>query len=93
MAEQPFERGRMFWRSDEEVIYVLLSDGAYVERGDAWVGPAEYACVADAPSGLLQPKRGFGLVWCSAGGLRDDVGWALEEEKLYSDIIQNSNTV
>lgn len=88
LAEQSFERGRMFWIGSQGRIHLLLSDGRYFWRGDAWVGPAEYACSAAPPAGLVQPKRGFGLIWCSESGLRDLIGWGLEDEWGYQTLYQ-----
>ena len=89
MAEQPFERGHMFWRSDLSMIYVLNSAAGYLSASDFWVGPAEYSCEANPPAGLLQPKRGFGLVWCSMPKQREALGWALEEERGFRGALQN----
>ena len=40
----------------------------------------EASCLVSAPSGLSQPVRGFGLVWCRETGVREMVGWAMESE-------------
>jgi len=88
LAEQPFEGGRMFWRSDLRQIYVLTAVGNYFIREDAWVGPEEYACAGNPPAGLVKPKRGFGLIWCSEDEIRKQVGWGLEEERGYRGVLQ-----
>jgi hypothetical protein len=86
-AEQAFDNGRMFWREDELLIYVVYEQG---ERAgtfqlfrDDWVEEEdpEYSCAATPPLDRLQPKRGFGLVWCKLGASEAAVGWALEEEE------------
>lgn len=63
-AMQPFERGRMFWREEGRVIFVLFEDGHWQEWPDAW---SEVQPVSDvalvAPPGRLQPVRGFGKLW------------------------------
>ena len=88
LAEQPFEGGRMFWRSDLQQIYALTAAGSYFVREDSWVGPEEYACAGDPPAGLIKPKRGFGLIWCSEAAIREQVGWGLEEERGYRGVLQ-----
>jgi len=90
-AEQPFERGRMLWRADRLLIYVLGADGRYQAIGDAWVGPAETICEANPPAGLLHPRRGFGLVWCSNPDIRKQLGFGLEAERGYPAIVQETS--
>jgi hypothetical protein len=87
-AEQPFDKGRMFWREDELLIYVAYEQGPLagtfqVFRDDWEEVDDEYSCAATPPLGRLQPKRGFGLVWCKLGGSEAAIGWALEEEVGY----------
>ena len=84
-AEQAFDYGRMFWRQDNLFIYVVYEKGAlagtYQLFFDVWEeGDPDYACVATPPADRLQPKRGFGVVWCDLGGPAAAIGWALEEE-------------
>lgn len=88
MAEQPFQHGLMFWRGDVRQIYVLWGDGGYMAVADAWTGPEEYACQAPAPAGMVQPKRGFGLVWCTYPEVRGRLGWGLEPERGYRAVLQ-----
>ena len=87
-AEQAFDNGHMFWREDNRYIYVVYEQGAlsgtYQVFEDEWEeGDPEFSCVATAPADLVQPKRGFGLVWCELGGPEADIGWGLEEEAGY----------
>lgn len=83
MARQPFERGSMIWRADRRVIYVLYPDGRWQAFDDTW---AESMPESDAsitpPAGLVQPLRGFGLVWrTKLGGPGAAIGWATEPEQ------------
>ena len=81
VAEQPFERGDMFWREADRTVFVLFDDGQWLSFADYWQeGMAEYACQAAAPAGWLLPKRGFGLVWCNEKGIKEGLGWATAEE-------------
>jgi len=80
-AIERFERGVMLWREDQRMIYVLSSDGVWRKVADAWIeGMPQYACADVPPAGLVKPQRGFGIVWCTAAGMKSLVGWALEEE-------------
>jgi serine/threonine-protein kinase len=84
-AEQVFDNGHMFWRQDNDHVYVVYEkgglSGTYQFFVDLWSeGDPEYSCVASPPPGRLQPKRGFGAAWCQLGGLSAAIGWALAEE-------------
>jgi hypothetical protein len=84
-AEQPFENGHMFWREDNNDIYVIYEAGSlagtFQTFPDAWSeGDPVYACAATPPAGRYQPIRGFGIVWCNLGGPNVAIGWGLEEE-------------
>jgi YVTN family beta-propeller protein len=82
MAEQIFERGHMVWREADRTIFVFYSDGVWRSVPDRWQdGMPEIGCAATAPSGLQQPKRGFGLVWCTEAGVKEGLGWAVGEEQ------------
>ncbi|HFD38987.1 MAG TPA: serine/threonine protein kinase [Anaerolineae bacterium] len=85
-AEQAFEYGHMFWRQDNDRAYVVYESGSrsgtYESPNITWqegVDP-EYSCAASPPPGKVQPKRGFGKVWCSLGGPSAAIGWGLGEE-------------
>lgn len=84
-AEQVFDAGHMFWRQDNDTAYVIYEQGSqlgsYQAFTGAWSeGDPEYSCVASPPSGKIQPKRGFGAVWCQLGGPSAAIGWGLAEE-------------
>lgn len=86
MAEQAFERGYMVWREADRSIFVLYGDGAWRSFSDHWLeGMPELGCEATPPSGLQQPKRGFGLVWCTEPGVKEGLGWAVDEEQGYTN--------
>jgi hypothetical protein len=78
---QEYEHGWMFWRGPKTTIYAGKADASYTIYADEWTSSLpERACDYPAPSGLLQPKRGFGLVWCNNGELRTAIGFATIEE-------------
>lgn len=89
LVQQSFQKGFMFWR-DTRQIYVVstsaIQQNASVDT--LWVvtdGWNEGMPASDAsfspPEGLLQPVRGFGLVWRSNQPMRDTLGWALAGEQ------------
>jgi hypothetical protein len=78
-AYQPFERGFMVWASDNEEILAFVAGGDVFAYTDEWRGePLDID--DDPPPGLVQPVRGFGLVWAGDPQLRAALGWALTEE-------------
>jgi hypothetical protein len=86
-AEQPFQHGRMFWRSDTDQVYVLYNDSRtfQIESDPHVEGDPEDACpeIGVAPPGLVKPVRGFNRQWCNIPGVRDTLGWGLESERAY----------
>ncbi len=84
-AEQPFDNGHMFWRQDNDRVYVVHEQGALSGSWQTFVdiwseGDPEYSCSASPPPGKIQPKRGFGAAWCNLGGESAAIGWGLQEE-------------
>ena len=81
-AYQPMERGMMFWSEGRDSILMLANDGRWTEVLDDWdESKPELSCAATPPEGLIQPKRGFGLAWCSQPAMRDALGFALVIEE------------
>jgi hypothetical protein len=84
MADQIFENGRMFWREDEQAIYVLHRDNTWEVFADTFVeGEAESDPSLTAPANRVQPIRGFGKVWREQPALRERLGWATAREVGY----------
>ncbi len=86
VAEQLFQRGRMFWVQPTGQIWVLALTG---EGRGAWtIYPDTYEDGTDPevdaalvpPDGLLQPQRGFGKLWRTNQDVRDALGWATTPE-------------
>jgi len=86
---QPFERGYMFWRYDTKRIYVLREDGAYADYPDVWDQVSPIPSQGSPPAGRLAPVRGFGYLWSSNEGVRDRLGWAVEEERGFCARVQS----
>jgi len=84
-SEQAFQNGHMFWRSDVDAIYVVYEQGGLSGTAqafqDIWEdGDPVYSCAASPPPGLVQPKLGFGAVWCQLGAASAPIGWGLSPE-------------
>lgn len=86
---QQFEHGWMFWRGPTTAIYIGKADNTYSVLVDEWNSSLpERACDYPAPSGMMQPKRGFGLVWCTNDDLRTVIGFASAEEFPAQAVVQ-----
>jgi hypothetical protein len=90
MVTEPFERGSMFWRGDTRLIYVLSTSGQFWQMADSWTESIPASDPAySPPGGLIQPVRGFGLVWRSNQPIRDALGWATLSEAQYDGFWQD----
>ncbi|MFN8496937.1 MAG: hypothetical protein U0641_03710 [Anaerolineae bacterium] len=89
-AVEEFERGFMFYRQDNGLIYALYNDGTAQVFQDSWRdGDAEYSCPDVSQSKTPPtPRRGIGKVWCNESGVRDKLGLAKGDEQGYSRPIQ-----
>ncbi len=92
LVYQPFERGRMFWRNTGQ-IYVLQPNASIVIVGDSWQEgmPASDDAYVPPSENLLQPVRGFGLVWRSNETIRNNIGWATQGESPIPSFWQSFN--
>jgi hypothetical protein len=96
-AEQPFERGHMFWSKDGRLYLATIGHESgswqiFTEDSSPWKeGMPQASCDVQVPPGLVQPIRGFGGLWCAHQGLREQIGWGLDVEKGFeagTDLIQ-----
>ena len=79
-AVQVFERGSMIWTA-QGIIYVLFDNGTYQQVNDTFDASVDPDSGGEVPpAGLLEPIRGFGKVWRTTSGVRDQLGWALASE-------------
>lgn len=100
-AYQPFERGHMFWVGVRDRIYALVQQEAsrmYAAYTDPWEpGLPESDPNLSPPAGMVQPVRGFGMVWRgevdSAVNLREALGWGTQPEAGYSARFQCDSAV
>ncbi|MEM7129190.1 MAG: SBBP repeat-containing protein [Chloroflexota bacterium] len=92
IAEELFQGGHMFWRSDRDEIYAIYdrnkANGANLVSGRwqtnaawKWDGSAPDGIGLSPPSGMVEPKRGFGFVWRNYLNRESGpLGWALDRE-------------
>jgi hypothetical protein len=94
-AEEHFEGGTMIWVEGQDLIYVLFDDGQspqWSAYGDEWdAGEPEDDPGLTPPAGLYQPIRGFGLVWREKSGVRDRLGWAVDDEVGFITAVQGTS--
>lgn len=91
-AYQPFERGFMLWRGDDQSIVAFSKDGwySYYQVG-SYSGLADNPVTDIPPDGKVLPVSGFGRIWGNFTNIRDALGWALTSEQSYSMTIQTSS--
>ena len=76
----------MIWRANSSgdaggMIYVFLNSGKWQEYADQWVDGMPERGGHTPPGGLIEPRRGFGLLWRDElGGPNATIGWALSDE-------------
>ena len=87
VAEQVFERGRMFWIRHNRQIWVMIASQDDENAGDWYCyydtfveGEQELDPNLIPPDGLYQPRRGFGKLWRTHPDLREALGWAKTPE-------------
>ena len=94
-AEERFEFGMMFWRSDTIDFgraLVAFNNGTWriFEHAPFMEGSPDFKCT-DAntpPECPPTPKRGFGMMWCDIGAIRSGLGNATECERPYGGLQQ-----
>ncbi|MCB9137441.1 MAG: hypothetical protein H6642_03740 [Caldilineaceae bacterium] len=87
-AWEPFERGAMFWRSDNDQAGYFLNSGGWSHIEEGW-GGQEVPSRGTPPAGLFAPERGFGYVWGSRDDIFAGLGWATDTEKGFCARIQD----
>lgn len=85
VAEQPFQNGRMYWLQPIDQIWIMVETGDgtgvwSVHQDTFEEGMEEFDPDITPPRGLLQPERGFGMLWRDTPDVREALGWALEPE-------------
>jgi len=89
MAEEMFQKGRMYWRNDNELYVIALynggSWGSYL--GDWKDNDPDFSC--GTPASPPTPIRGFGRAWCKYPEIRNGVGDATTVEFGYDSTVQD----
>ncbi|MBC7812137.1 MAG: hypothetical protein H7175_13365 [Burkholderiales bacterium] len=86
VAEQVFEKGRMFWLQPTDQIWVMIVDGEGEGRWSIFNDTFEDGELESDPEmispeeGLLQPERGFGKLWRMNEEVQDALGWGITPE-------------
>ncbi|MDI7276259.1 MAG: PA14 domain-containing protein [Anaerolineae bacterium] len=89
MAEQTFIGGKMFWRQDTDVIYVLFNNGTWQQFPNTWfAGEPETDPNIVPPAGYYQPRRGFGELWRNNSIVRSALSWGTIEERGFSGAVE-----
>lgn len=92
-AYQPFEHGYMFWIRSTNQIFVLVTGENWRVFPDFFVeGEQETDPTYQAPTRLLQPRRGFGKVWRDNLPVRNSIGWGTYREVGYNNRFQYDPT-
>lgn len=88
IADQRFQRGRMFWLQPVEQIWVISTDrngkniwSVYQDSFEE--GMQELDPTLTPPANLLQPERGFGMLWRSNRAVQSAIGWGISPELGY----------
>lgn len=94
-AEQHFENGTMVWVAEEDAIFVFFDAPQTTTRWsrfqDHWEeGMADRDPDVTPPPGLQQPIRGFGLVWREQSHVREQLGWAVDDEQGFTTVMQRT---
>ena len=96
IAEEAFQGGHLFWRSDTDEVYIVYdrqfdgtepANGAWRLHTAKWDGSNPDGVHMSPPAGLFEPKRGFGWVWRNfLGGPGGPLGWALDKEYGFDNV-------
>ena len=85
---QPFERGHMIWRQDDDAVFAFDNVGEWTRFSDDWDNQALTGDRGTAPEGMQTPVRGFGYLWETDDDVFSDLGWATDEEKGFCALAQ-----
>lgn len=90
LAQESFQGGTMFWREDNDRIYVLYNSGGWASYADIWQdGDPDFAC--GTPESPPTPKRGFGKIWCTYNVVQQGLGNATDVEFGAHGAVQDFN--
>ena len=85
---QPFERGHIIWRQDDDAVFAFDFEGEWKRFADDWDSQELTGARGTAPDGMQTPVRGFGYLWETDDDVFADLGWATDEEKGFCALFQ-----
>jgi hypothetical protein len=89
---QQFQHGLMIWFGAERLIFVVYETTTiprWQQFADTWSQDMPEGDPSLAPpEGMLQPLRGFGLVWRTKSRVRPRLGWAISPEASFQGALQ-----
>ncbi len=103
IAEEEFQGGHLFWRSDLDQLYVVYDrdkgTGAILAQGNwqtdptwKWDGSYPDGIGLTPPPGFVEPIRGFGWAWRNfLNSENGPLGWALDKEYGFDNTGQAQN--
>lgn len=86
VAEQDFQNGKMFWLEPIDQIWIATTNSegqrVWINQDDSFEdGMVENDPALTPPAtGLMQPIRGFGMLWRDVPDLQSILGWATGDE-------------
>lgn len=86
VAEQDFQNGKMFWLEPIDQIWIATTNSegqrVWINQDDSFEdGMVENDPALTPPAtGLMQPIRGFGMLWRDIPDLQSILGWATGDE-------------
>jgi len=86
---QKFEKGYMLWRSDTNVIVVIL--GPWKAYPNQWQSGEVVTITETPPDGKIAPKDRFAKLWSTDVEVRKQLGWAEAAEVSYDTTIQTTD--
>ncbi|MCY3710178.1 MAG: PA14 domain-containing protein [Caldilineaceae bacterium] len=87
-AWQPFEKGYMLWRQDDDAVFVFTDENEWARYSDDWDSQAYEPARGAEPADRHTPVRGFGYLWATNDDVFADLGWATDVEKGACTLIQ-----
>jgi hypothetical protein len=81
----------MFWSKLGQLYLIVIGTDQgtwrlFPEDESIWKeGMPPQSCQVTVPSGLVQPIRGFGGLWCAHPEIREKIGWGLSDERGFED--------
>jgi hypothetical protein len=79
-SELGFQRGTMYERLDNDLIYVLLATNTWSTADDTWTSADPPGGGPGPAAGLYVPAKGFGKAWSADKSVADALGYAVKPE-------------